>query len=135
MFNKNVKYYRSVLEGYGRDTDSAGFYSEDFTEMYNTANPNLFGYIIVKKDMNGYHEIITGEKIPVIEFKTDKDNITILITPRTAYRVRNLVPVDNLILDNYLAKNNNEEFKERLYSFINEAKANKEEHKKLIRKM
>ena len=132
--SRKPKYYRSLLEGFGEQSDPESFYSDNFKDMYTFSKPNEFGYIIVERRLTGFYEIITGTKIPVINYKRTADNETILITPKSAYRIRKLVPVDDVIIENYRTINDNQEFRDNLESFIEKSNKKDEECKKLFRR-
>jgi len=132
--SRKPKYYRTLLEGFGEQTNYEEFFSDNYRDMYTFAKPNEFGYIIVEKRLTGFYEIITGKKIPVIKYKRTSDNETVLITPKSAYRIRKLIPVDNIIIDNYRNQNDNQEFRDKLDAFIEKSTREEAEAKKLIRK-
>lgn len=129
--SRKSKYYRVLLEGFGEDTVSSGFYSDNYQEMYNTANAREFGHIIIKKGVTGYYEILTGIKIPIIRYKRTSDNNTVIITPGTSYRAKNIVAIDDVYLENYIKHNDNDEFRENLQHFIQESDHNKVRSKSL----
>jgi len=129
--SRKSKYYRVMLEGFGKDTNEEGFYSNNYSIMYNEANPEEFGFIIVEKRMDGYHEIITGIKMPLVEYIGENGDNILLSTPNTSYRVKNLVSIDKNYLDNYILRNNNDEFKENINKFIQESNNNKAKRRSL----
>ena len=118
---KKYKYYRALLEGVGEQTNTEAFYSVSFQKMYNLSNPNEFGHVIVKKTPFGYYEVITGIKLPVIKLKANGDASDVLITPKSSYRLRNLTPVDDCVLENYKANNNTIQFKLDLMNFLSDS--------------
>ena len=122
--NKKLKYYRALLEGVGKNTNTGAFYSISFQEMYNLSNPEEFGHVVVKKTPSGYFEVITGIKLPVITLKKGGDPTDVLITPGSSYRIRTLVPVDKTFLENYEKKNDNMEFRQNLFKFLTDSDLN-----------
>ena len=118
---KKYKYFRALLEGIGKDTNTDAFYSISFQEMYNLANPNEFGHVVVKKTPSGYFEVITGIKLPVVTLKKSGDPTDVLVTPKSSYRIRTLVPVDETFLENYQEKNDTMEFRHGLFKFLSDS--------------
>ena len=134
------KYYRVKLEGLCEGSDLHDFYSDNPTMV------NMFGDIIIETRISGtesgYYEIISGIRIPVIYpgffYSTGVPSI-----PTSAYRARfnkNDIIVSNMTVEDYIKKNNNEEFIEDINSFIDESKRMKKRIernniKKLIRRI
>ena len=118
---KKYQFFKAILEGVGEQTNTEAFYSVSFSQMYNLANANEFGHVIVKKTPFGYYEVITGIKLPVVKLKAGGNAEDILITPKSSYRIRNLVPVDDCVLENYKKKNNTKQFKLDLMNFLSDS--------------
>lgn len=91
------------------------------------ASFECFGYIIVKESVLGYYEIITKTKIPAI--KRLKYNERESVFPGSGYRVdlriKNMASKEEI--KEYIEKNNNEEFINKMNNFI---KVGNERYKK-----
>ena len=116
------KYYKVKLEGLCEGSDLHSFYNDDPTMV------NMFGDIIIETRINGtesgYYEIVSGIRIPVI-YPAAFYSTCVPSIPTSAYRARfnkNDIIASTMTVEDYIKKNNNEEFIKDLNSFIDESK-------------
>lgn len=127
--NKELKYFdKVILEGMNEESNYHDFIGAKSTPK------SIFGEIIVVKTGLGYKELITGIIIPrLYTFYPNPEELSPYYAGtkdpyHAVYASRPGVTTEEI--DKYIEENNNEVFKNRLISFINDAKAVKKQQKR-----